>query len=60
MYEQFDENNIDAAKERIDKMPKKNPFNLKYEERIPKTENWATCSFVLDKIESKNQLLKGW
>lgn len=54
------QNNIDAAKDRIDKIPKKNPFNLKYEERIPKTEDWATCSFVLDKSETRNQLLMGW
>jgi len=54
------QNNIEEAKERIDKIPHKNPFNIKYEERIPKTEDWATCSFVLDKDEKKQKLLEAW
>lgn len=53
-------NNEEKAKERIDMIPKKNPFKLKYEERPGKTEDWASCEAVLDKQDVKQQLLKGW
>ena len=53
-------NNEEKAKERIDMIPKKNPFKLKYEERPGRTEDWATCEAVLDNRDVKQQLLKGW
>lgn len=53
-------NNIDAAKERIDILPKQNPFNIKYENKLPKTEDWSTCTYVLDKGDKEKQLLIGW
>lgn len=53
-------NNIDAAKERIDILPKQNPFNIKYENKLPKTEDWSTCTYVLDKEDKEKQLLMGW
>ena len=53
-------NNEEKAKERIDMVPKKNPFKLKYEERPGRTENWAFCEAVLDKQDVKKQLLQGW
>jgi len=48
------------AEEAINKVPKKHPFELKYEQNIPKTEDWQSCTFVLDKGEKLKELLKGW
>lgn len=48
------------AEEAINKAPKKNPFELKYEQNIPKTEDWQACTFVLDKEEKLKELMKGW
>lgn len=53
-------NNEARALERMDQMPKKNPFALKYETISPTTENWDTCEVVLDKQDKLKQLLKGW
>ena len=48
------------AEEAINKIPKKHPFELKYELNIPKTEDWQSCTFVLDKTEKLKELMKGW
>jgi len=53
-------NNIEEAKERIDKIPQQNPFTVKYETKLPVTEDWAACTFVLDNDEKLKQLLTGW
>lgn len=53
-------NDEKRAEEAINKVPKKNPFEIKYEENIPKTEDWQACTFVLDKSEKLKELLKGW
>lgn len=53
-------NNIEQAKERIDTMPKQNPFSIKYETVPPQTENWEACAVVLDKQDKMKQLMKGW
>ena len=53
-------NDVEKAKERINSLPKKNPFALKYETEIPQTENWETCTVVLDKKDKMVQLMKGW
>jgi len=48
------------AEEAINKVPKRHPFELKYELNIPKTEDWQSCSFVLDKKEKLKELMNGW
>ncbi|NCB42799.1 MAG: helicase SNF2 [Clostridia bacterium] len=53
-------NDIEKAKERIDIVPEKNPFTIKYETKLPKTENWEACSVVLDNDEKLKQLMNGW
>jgi len=53
-------NNIEEAKERIDKVPVQNPFTIKYETKIPATEDWEASTFVLDHDEKLKQLLIGW
>ena len=53
-------NNIEEAKERIDRVPDQNPFTIKYETKIPATEDWETSTFVLDHDEKLKQLLIGW
>ena len=51
---------IEDAKERIDRIPDQNPFTIKYETKLPSTEDWEACTFVLDRDEKINQLLIGW
>lgn len=41
--------------ERIDTLPERNPFTIP-----PKTENWDTCTEVLDKQDVMKQLMRGW
>ncbi len=53
-------NNIQQAKDRIDRIPIQNPFDIKYETRLPKTEDWQKCTFVLDRNDKLKQLLKAW
>ena len=53
-------NNIEEAKERIDRVPDQNPFTIKYETKIPATEDWEASTFVLDRNEKLKQLLIGW
>lgn len=53
-------NNIEEAKERIDRVPEQNPFTIKYETKIPATEDWEASTFVLDRDEKLKQLLIGW
>jgi SNF2 family DNA or RNA helicase len=48
------------AEEAIRQVPKRHPFELKYETHIPKTEDWQACSIVLDKREKLQELMKGW
>ena len=54
------QNDEKRAEEAINKTPKKHPFAIKYEQNIPKTEDWNACTFVLDKSEKLKELLKGW
>lgn len=53
-------NKIEEAKERIDRIPEQNPFTIKYETKIPATEDWEACTFVLDHDEKLKQLLNAW
>ncbi|MHC1720132.1 MAG: hypothetical protein AB9844_05515 [Clostridiaceae bacterium] len=52
-------NNIEEAKERIDRVPEQNPFTIKYETKIPATEDWKASTIVLDHDEKFKQLLVG-
>ena len=54
------QNDEKRALELIDGMPKRSPFEIRYEEDIPKTEDWSACEFVLDKKEKKTALMQGW
>ncbi|MEL1135052.1 phospholipase D-like domain-containing anti-phage protein [Desulfitobacterium sp. THU1] len=54
------QNDEKLAEEAINKVPKRHPFELKYEQNIPKTEDWQSCTFVLNKEEKLKELLKGW
>lgn len=53
-------NDMEKAKERIDMIPKNNPFTVKYEMKPIKTEDWNVCEKVLDKHDKLEQLMKGW
>jgi superfamily II DNA or RNA helicase len=52
--------NEQQAQERIDAIPKQNPFSIKYETIPPHTENWEACTTVLDKQDKMRQLMRGW
>lgn len=53
-------NNIEKAKERIDALPKQNPFCMKYELTPPQTKNWEACEIVLDNQDKIKLLMQGW
>ncbi|MCL1876071.1 MAG: hypothetical protein FWF87_07435 [Synergistaceae bacterium] len=44
----------------INKLPRSNPFQLKYEEKIPDCGDWEKCAVVLNKNDKLIELLKGW
>lgn len=54
------QNDEQRALEAINKVPKKNPFVIKYEMDIPDSGDWEKCSVVLDKHDKLQELLKGW
>lgn len=54
------QNDEQRAIETINKMPKKNPFILKYEMSIPECGDWEKCAVVLEKQEKLRELMKGW
>ena len=53
------EDNIEAAKKLIDDIPKKNPFEIRYQENV-RPINWETCEKVLNKDEKRKFLMQGW
>ncbi len=53
-------NDEKKAEEAINKVPEKNPFAIRYEQEIPKTDDWEKCEFVLDKKEKMQKLLETW
>lgn len=53
-------NDEKRATEAINKVPKKNPFIIKYEMEIPDCGNWEMCTNVLDKKEKLIELMNGW
>ena len=54
------QNDEKRALEAINKVPKKNPFVIKYEMEIPECGDWEKCEAVLDKKEKLKELMKGW
>lgn len=53
-------NDEEKAKERINSIPTKHPFTLKYEMNIPETAEWDMCTYVLDSAEKQKELMKPW
>ena len=53
-------NDEKRAMEAINKVPKKNPFIIKYEMKIPDCGNWEMCANVLEKNEKIAELMKCW
>ncbi|GAV24835.1 helicase SNF2 [Carboxydothermus islandicus] len=51
-------NNLEEAKRKINEIPQKHPFELRYD-RIEKVD-WESCSEVLNNLERKKHLVKGW
>jgi SNF2 family DNA or RNA helicase len=52
-------NEIEKAKQLIDAIPKKHPFEIRYQENIGNID-WESCSEVLDNEERKKFLMQGW
>lgn len=53
----FDE--IERAKERIDEVPDKHPFDIRYQQHVERVD-WETCEKVLDSAEKKDYFRRGW
>ena len=53
------QHNIKEAEKKINEMPQKHPFALKYQESID-TIDWESCYKVLDNVERKKYLMEGW
>lgn len=51
-------NEIEEAKKKIDAIPRKHPFELKYN-KIDKVD-WESCAKVLDSKEKRKHLMRGW
>ena len=52
-------NNIEQAKKRIDAIPNKHPFEIRYQQKPGKID-WESCSKILDKTEKRRYLTQGW
>ncbi|MEW5920664.1 MAG: phospholipase D-like domain-containing anti-phage protein [Bacillota bacterium] len=52
-------NEIEEARARIDEIPQKHPFDIRYQQHIEKID-WETCAQVLNGEEKKKHLSKGW
>ena len=48
------------AEKIIDAVPEQHPFEIKYEKQVTANTNWEECSQVLNAIERRECLLKGW
>jgi len=51
-------NEIEEAKKKIDAIPRKHPFELKYN-KIDKVD-WESCAKVLHSKEKRKHLMRGW
>lgn len=49
---------IEKAKQTIDAVPQKHPFELRYH-KVEKVD-WETCALVLDSVDRRKHLSKGW
>jgi superfamily II DNA/RNA helicase len=49
---------IDDARRTIEAVPPKHPFEIRYDTIAP--INWESCERVLDNVEKRKYLLKGW
>ena len=54
------QDNEQAAMEAINKVPKKNPFIVKYEMNIPDCGEWERCTEVLNYRDKLAELKKRW
>ncbi|MEH7076211.1 phospholipase D-like domain-containing anti-phage protein [Neobacillus drentensis] len=53
------QNDIEKAKQRINEVPQKHPFENRYNNSIEKID-WESCSKVLDKKEMRKYFEQGW
>lgn len=53
------QNDIEKAKQRINEVPQKHPFENRYNNSVKKID-WENCTKVLDKKEIKQYFKKGW
>ena len=51
--------NIKAAERRIDAMPEKHPFEIKYHDQV-KNVDWESCSEILQQKDIQKVLLTQW
>ena len=50
---------IESARQLIDSLPEKHPFDLRWNTKIEKV-SWETCATVLDSVERRTHLSKAW
>ncbi|XOS91174.1 helicase-related protein [Brevibacillus laterosporus] len=53
------QNDIEKAKQRINEVPQKHPFENRYNNKIDNVD-WESCSKVLDKKEMRKYFEQGW
>lgn len=53
-------NNEEAARKIIDEVPTRHPFELRYADQSVRHIDWESCSTVLDEVEKRKFLIKGW
>ena len=54
------ENRIEEAQRRINSLPEKHPFDIKYAKHVEPSLNWEKCSVVLNDEEKKMILKSSW
>ena len=50
---------IESARQLIDSLPEKHPFDLRWNTKIEKV-SWETCATVSDSVERRTHLSKAW
>ena len=50
---------VEQARHRIDEVPARHPFDLRYAVDLPETA-WEQCAEVLDRHDVQRVLRKGW
>lgn len=51
--------NIEDAKKRINDLPQKHPFAIKYHDNVNAVD-WESCSKVLDRRDIKRKMMEQW